>query len=369
MRVALATNIMKVKNLSLNNFRNYSKSEFEFSDQTTIIYGPNGAGKTNILEAISFLSLGKSYRALVERELIKLSAEFAKLKCTLSSGDSLESIIANKLNSNRVQKNFKLNGVLKPLAKFVGVLKSIMFSPEDIRLVAGSPSHRREYLNKFLSQVNPSYHKALIKYEKILKQRNKLLEAYSTFFSKDMFNSQYDLWTSQLVEQGTFIQNERRNFFEYIALHAPQASRDIYPRGNTLKLKYFPSLISAEKLLSLKNKEIFKGTTQAGPHRDDYGFFFADNYGEDLDLRSYGSRGQQRTSVLGLKLLELKYMNEICKENPIILLDDIFSELDDDYRKAIENITKYQQTIITTADINNVPESIKTSAKLVYLGV
>ena len=360
---------MKLKTLLLNNYRNYAKSEFEFSDQTTIIYGPNGAGKTNVLEAISFLSIGKSYRALVERELIKIACDFAKVKCSLDNTDILESIIANKLNSNRVQKAFKQNGVLRPSTKFVGILKTIMFSPEDIRLVAGSPSRRREYLNKFLSQVNPEYHKSLLKYEKVLKQRNKLLEAYSTFFSKDIFNSQYDLWTSQLVELGSVIQSERLKFFKYIDENVLKVSRDIYPRGNILKFRYFSSLISTEKLAMLKNKEIFKGTTQAGPHRDDFGFFFADDNGEDLDLRSYGSRGQQRTSVLGLKLLELKYINEICKENPIILLDDIFSELDEDYRRAIENITNYQQTIITTADINNVPEVIKSKAKLIHLGV
>jgi DNA replication and repair protein RecF len=359
---------VKVQKLNLNNYRNYAKGEFDFSEGTTVIYGPNGIGKTNILESLSFLSTGKSYRALVERELIKISADFAKVKCILSGDQVLESIIAIKPNSTRVQKAFKQNSVLRPATKFVGILKSIMFSPEDIRLVAGSPSRRREYLNKFLSQVNPLYHKNLIKYEKVLKQRNKLLESHSKFFSKDVFDAQYDLWTNQLVELGISIQSERRAFFNYATEHLVQISRDIYPRGNILKLKYFPSTISLEKMHSLKNAEIFKGTTQAGPHRDDYGFFFADDEGDDLDLRSYGSRGQQRTSVLGLKLLELKYMKEICNENPIILLDDIFSELDEDYRKAVENITKYQQTIITSADINNVPDSIKSTAKLIFLG-
>jgi DNA replication and repair protein RecF len=360
---------MQIKGISLYNYRNYSKTSFEFSDGVTVVYGPNGAGKTNILEAVSFISTGKSFRAIIERELIKISADFAKIKGDLSNGDSLESIIALKPNSNRVQKSFKQNSVIRPATRFIGILKTIMFSPEDIRLVAGSPSRRREYLNKFLSQISPDYHKNLIKYEKILKQRNKLLESYKSFFSKDVFNAQYDLWTGQLAECGIYIQNERRKFFSYATAYMPEISRDIYPRGNVLKLKYFANSISIEKLNSLKGKEILKGTTQAGPHRDDYGFFFTDEIAEeDLDLRSYGSRGQQRTSVLGLKLLELKYMKEVSKENPIILLDDIFSELDEDYRKAVENIIKNQQTIITTADINNVPENIKSQAKLIYLG-
>lgn len=353
---------MKIKALTLDNFRNYKKETFEIDPSLTVITGPNGIGKTNILEAVYLLSAGKSPRAVVESDMVKEDSDYARVVGVYDSNDKLEVGIQRKENSNRIQKKFKINGAVKLTATFVGNSKAILFAPEDIRLVAGSPSRRREHLDRILGQVHREYVRNLSKYNRILKQRNKFLETIKGQIFRNIHEAQLAIWSEQLVAAGEIIQNYRREFFVYAKTHLPEISRNLYQEGLELGLHYNESHLSKERLASVKSREVMYGTTQIGPHRDDYSFILS-----STDLKNYGSRGQQRTGVLCLKVLEMDYMRDKSQSSPILLLDDIFSELDKNYRKAVESISKNQQTLITTADIDMVPNAIRNTSKLISL--
>lgn len=355
---------MQIKNLELNNFRNYPSRKFEFTNGTTIIAGSNGIGKTNILEAILVLSAGKSARAGLEQELVKLNSPFARVVGITGENDKLEIIIARKDESRRVQKTYKINNSQKTSTDFIGRIKSVMFAPEDIRLVAGSPSRRRDYLDRILSQVHRDYRSNLSKYNRVLKQRNKFLDSIKGQILKNLHEAQLDIWNSQLLSSGEVVQKYRDEFFMFADTHLEAISQNLY-RDAALSLKYAKNELNESRLNSIKQREIFYGTTQIGPHRDDYEFIMKNDH--EYDLKGYGSRGQQRTGVLALKILEIQYIQETSKENPILLLDDIFSELDEDYREAISSILEGRQTLITTADINSVPKDIKDNAEIINL--
>jgi DNA replication and repair protein RecF len=356
--------IMQINKVEFTNFRNYPNKAFEFSEGTIIIAGSNGVGKTNILESVAVLSTGKSPRASLEQELINLNSQFARIIGYTNENDKLEIIIARKPESRRVQKTYKINNAQKTSTDFVGRIKSVMFAPEDIRLVAGSPSRRRDYLDRILSQVHRDYRVNLSKYTRVLKQRNKFLESIRGQILKDLHQAQFDIWNSQLLSAGEIIQQYRDKFFAFADIRLEQISGQLY-KDAFLSLNYLKSELNEGRLNGIRQREVFYGTTQIGPHRDDYDFIM--NNHQHFDLKGYGSRGQQRTGVLALKILEIQYIQEASKENPILLLDDIFSELDEEYRAAIASILDGRQTLITTADINSVPENIKENANIINL--
>ena len=357
--------LMEMRTLQLQNFRNYKKAVFNFDEKITIITGPNGSGKTNILEAVMLLSLGKSQRVSLERELINVNSDFARLVGHFDSDTKLELAIKQKENSKRVQKIYKVNNVAKTAHQFIGNSKTVQFAPEDIRLVAGSPARRREYLDRVLTQVDRDYYKNLLSYNKVLKQRNKLLDQVRGQVLYTTHESQLSFWSEQLINLGQNIQKTREEFFEFAENNLKEISDDLFADESYLVLKYSKSEISALLLESVRQKELLMGVSAIGPHRDDFKFIATNKH--EFDLKAYGSRGQQRTGVLSIKILELKYIENKTKEKPILLLDDIFSELDTHYRKAVESVTKSQQTIITTADSNSVPKSIKHKAKSLLL--
>lgn len=355
---------MEIFKLELANFRNYPNNKFEFSNGTTVIVGLNGVGKTNILEAVMVLSAGKSPRVSLEQELVNLSSQFARVIGYTGENDKLEVIIARKPESRRVQKTYKINNAQKTSTDFVGRIKSVMFAPEDIRLVAGSPSRRRDYLDRILSQVHRDYRVNLSKYNRVLKQRNKFLETIKGQVVKHLHDAQFDIWDAQLLSAGEVVQNYRDKFFAFAEMRLEKISGQLY-KDAFLSLNYSKSELNQTRLRGIKQRELFYGTTQIGPHRDDYDFIM--NNKHHYDLKGYGSRGQQRTGVLALKILEIQYITETSGENPILLLDDIFSELDEEYRLAVKTILEGRQTLITTADINMVPRDIRESAEILNL--
>lgn len=352
---------MLIKRVTLENFRNHAKSTFEFSNGITIIVGPNGAGKTNLLEAIAMLSVGKAIRGGLEGDLVNIDAKFARVDGVYEDSDKdevrLEAILHKKHDSNRVVKTFKINGAQKTGIQFVGQSKVVFFAPEDIRLVAGSPSRRRDFINRILTQVHRDYHKSLLKYERVLKHRNKVLEGGH--------EAQLIVWDAQLLDSANVVQNYRSRFFDFSLQNLKDISIKLFNEGYSLTTDYFQSHLSADSLLRSRSRDLMYGTTQFGPHRDDYSFILKNH--QSLDLKHYGSRGQQRTGVFCMKILEEKYIVDQSKTAPILLLDDIFSELDENYRSAIENVINLNQTIITSADINSIPDSIKNSAKIITL--
>ncbi len=352
---------MFIRSIELENFRSHKKSTFEFSKNVTIIVGLNGSGKTNLLESIALLSLAKPVRSGLEADLINIDSDFARVVGIYEDFDGdevkLEAVLNKNAESRRVVKTFKINGAQKTGVQFVGRAKVVFFAPEDIRLVAGSPQRRRDYIDRILSQVNVNYHKALLKYGRVLKHRNKVLE--------HGHEAQLLVWDAQLLECAQIVQTHRRNFFDFSNQNLKAISINLFSDGFSLSTNYSPSFLSRDSLTRTRQRDLVYGTTQIGPHRDDYSFILRNHH--VLDLKHYGSRGQQRTGVLCMKILEEKYMFEASNLRPILLLDDIFSELDENYKSAIEKVIGPNQTIITSADINSIPDSIKNNAKIITL--
>lgn len=370
---------MNIKNISLSNFRNYNRKTFDFSDKTTVIVGDNASGKTNILEAISLLSTGKSFRARVETEMIKYDSEISRVSALVDSeqwtvnsdakpntehrtpNTKLEVVLTRGEitlgeDPGKVQKvprkRLLVNGVGRRLFNFAGNLKVVLFGPWDLDLVTESPSIRRRYLDFVLSQVDREYQRAILSYEKGLRQRNKLLYRIR---EEGLPRSQLIFWNNLLIKNGDYVSRKRRELIEFISSTKDFNSQDY-------SLVYDMSSISASRLEQYAKEEVAVATTLVGPHRDDFCFMLKKNKQQTSnnkkarELDRYGSRGEQRMGVLWLKLAELSFIKEKTGESPVLLLDDIFSELDHEHRDIVVEMTKGQQTIITTADphyINN----------------
>lgn len=337
---------MKIKSIELQNFRNHLKKTIEFSEGTNLISGLNGSGKTNILEAVSVLSATKSFRAVTEKEMINIHYPFCRVVGMFEGNIKLE-FIAERSGLGRIKKIFKKNSVEKRSKDFVGIFKTVLFNPEDIRLVIGSPSRRRDYIDTLISQISPDYYKTIHKYERILKHRNKILDASK---GQNIFESQLEVWDKQLIETGMYVQEFRKMFFDFAKDNLQEVSQELFGANHLLKLDYKAVLITSSSLESARTRDMYAGTTSVGPHRDDFDFIMSKENVGPLDLQSYGSRGQQRTAALALKLLELKYIEKETGVIPTLLLDDIFSELDDHFRENISKMMKKYQTIITSAE-------------------
>ena len=331
--------ITKVK---LTDFRNFKSKVLDFSNNVTVIVGPNASGKTNILESLFLLSTGKSFKAKIEEEMVNYDKDIARIKGKLLSGDILESVLTRGLidiGSNHpekvARKKLLVNGVGKRLIDFAGNFKVVIFGPQDLDLVTESPSLRRKFLDTALSQVDREYRRSILSYEKGLRQRNKLLFRIR---EEGIARSQLAFWNQLLIKSGDYITNKREQFIDFVNNQPALNSQDF-------ELNYDRSVISEGRLEQYAEEEIAAATTLVGPHRDDFVFR------EGLrNLASYGSRGEQRMGVLWLKIAELNFIEEITSERPTLLLDDIFSELDDEHRGVVMELAKKQQTVITTAD-------------------
>lgn len=325
---------VKLQKLSLINFRNYQKQEFEFDPKTNLVIGPNMAGKTNLMEAIFLLSTGRSFRATRESEMISYGEEIARVKGATS--EELEIVLTTgEVQGKRVAKKlYKINGVNKRKSDFVGVLKVVLFRPEDIDLILGSPSLRRDYLNDVLSAVDREYSRSLLSYKKGLRQRNRLLDKIREGEGQ---RSQLLFWDQLLTKDGQVLTEKREKFVDFLNKNL-----------KNLKIDYDKSLITQSRLEKYQEAELALGATLVGPHRDELRFKKRNENNHDLAL--YGSRGEQRLAVLALKFLELRFIEEETGERPVLLLDDIFSELDKKHRQQVVKIVPFQQTILTATD-------------------
>jgi len=348
----------------LQDFRLFEEKLFEFSGNTTLIVGPNASGKTNLLEAIVFLATGKSFRAGKIDEVIRNDQDLARIVGRISDGNPVKLLPAKgptastykrvatgqglevvltrgEINGERVpRKKLLVNGVAKRLFNFAGNLRAVLFEPEDIELVIGSPSKRRDYLDFVLSQVDREYYRSLLSYEKGLRRRNKILLAIREGEARA---TQLEFWNRLLIKNGQLITEKREGFIKF--LNEQLSDRTI---------EYDRSIISEARLNQYKDAEVGAGATLVGPHRDDF-VISATSYqlpATSRNLAIYGSRGEQRMAVLLIKLAELEFVALRTGERPLLLLDDIFSELDKEHRKEILNIIPKQQTFITTTDIN-----------------
>lgn len=325
--------------LTLSNFRNFSKKELVFSQEINVINAENATGKTNILEAIVFLSLGKSFKARVEAECIKYEEKIARV-----STESLE-VILTKDESGWPKKRLLVNGVPRRLIDFTGNIKTVLFAPQDLELITDGPHLRRNFLDTVLSLTDREYRRSIGSYEKGVRQRNRLLMQIR---DNGVPRSGLIFWNQLLIKNGDYISTKRRELIEFIN------------SKNKCNLVYDASSISESRLEQYKDAEIASCTTLVGPHRDDILFLQ-----EGRDLASFGSRGQQRMQILYLKLAEMAFIEEITKgsaagaEKPILLLDDIFSELDHNHRETVMQTFNDHQVIITSADEHNLPKTLK----------
>jgi DNA replication and repair protein RecF len=343
-----------LKSVSFTNFRNFEKKTVEFGEGVNVINAPNATGKTNILEGIYFASTGKSFKAKREEEVIRNEAEIAnvladlrfmnedvRLAATLTRGavnigkETLEKIPKKKL---------LVNGIPRRLIDFAGNLKTTLFLPEDIDLVTGSPSKRRNYLDQVISQVDRNYRRSVLIYERGVRQRNKILLKIR---EEGISRNHLLFWNQILIKNGNYITESRQKFIEF--------TNSIDHGLGTLdyRLEYDSSLISENRLEQYKVEEVAAGTTLVGPHRDDFAFSHESQV-ISQSLASYGSRGEQRMGVLWLKMAEIKFIEEKTGVKPTLLLDDIFSELDHEHRKIVVDMIQGYQSIITSADEHNI---------------
>ena len=356
---------MYLTNLSLQKFRNYRKKSFDFSSNTTLIVGDNGVGKTNVLEAIYLLATGKSFRATREDQMIFYGEELGRVEAEIEDSPEEERIdlevmmtVGEVAGKKAPRKRYLINGLGKRKMDFVGRLKCVLFRPEDIDLVLGSPSGRREYLDSVLEQVDSEYRRSNLSYQKGLRQRNKLLEKIR---EGEAERKQLLFWDQMVIKNGEKISDKRGEYLEKV-------SEDLKKRGMDLRLMYDKSIISPARLKKYADREVWAGRTLVGPHRDDFEFIVKRKGKLEKNLSFYGSRGEQRMAVLGVKLAELKFVKERVEEAPVLLLDDVFSELDDEHRKEIFKLLDKQQTIVTTADEKLMPVKYKSKVEMIKLG-
>lgn len=338
-----------LKSLNLQNFRNYSKKTFGFSPEITLVVGPNAVGKTNVLEAIYLLATGKSFRAEKEVELILEGADFFRI---FGETDKVElELICQIGQIGRHMKALKVNGVNRRQMDFVGNLYAVLFSPQDIEIVTESPAVRRKYLDLVLSQIFKDYRVASSIYERALRQRNRLLKRIR---DEGISREQLTYWDELLISNGKILHERRREYLIYMS----NLSNLLFP----IALTYEHSIISKERLAKYASEEISAGTTLVGPHRDDFRI-----WNEKREVRLFGSRGEQRMATFELKLGELAFIKEKTGEEPILLLDDVFSELDHENRHLLLEVIPKQQTIMTTTDFHLVEKEFLKDVEVIEL--
>lgn len=353
---------MNIEKLHLKNFRNYDELLIKFSDRLNIIIGNNAQGKTNILEAIYYLAITKSFLAVNDKFVVKKQELFLQVsgKVNTLKGEKKLLLLINDKNK-RMEINDK---EIKRHSEYVGVFKAVIFSPDNVRLIKDSPGNRRRFLNIEISQLHNKYIQLLNEFNVILKQRNEYLKIIkSGKYNKDYF----DILTDKFVLLASDIYLYRDTFINKINFYLDGVFQNISDYSG-LSLKYVTNvevtckeeIISSlkEKLRDLFDKEILYGSTIVGPHRDDFVFSLNDN-----DLLLYGSQGQLKMALLSLKLSELEVFKDVSGEYPVLLLDDLFSELDiEKQNRVINYLNRDIQTIVTTTDVDNIEnENIKNS--------
>lgn len=357
---------MKITSLNVKNFRNYEKSDFSFDRKINVILGPNGIGKTNILEAIYLLTHGKSWKSKYDWDLINYNAEVANVKALVNRENKDEDELfvgVQKGMGNRSQKTYKVNNVSKSLSAFSKSLNSVLFSPQDLEIIIGSPSKRRHFLNESLSQTDEKYGKEILKLKKIVTARNSLLKRINDGLSR---YDELEYWNDQLIESSEYIHSIRKNFIAEINEFIGEKFSLISNSNSLTKITYDHSIASKERILEYKAAEIASKRTLVGAQKDD---LLIELKKDDrfTDARYFASRGEQRTLVLVLKLGSLKYIQQKLGTKIVLLLDDIYSELDETHRTAIAEYFNGNQVIITTAEKSLIPQNILDEANIITL--
>jgi DNA replication and repair protein RecF len=347
---------MILRSLKLENFRSYTNYNITF-EPVTVFVGPNGIGKTNLIEAIYMLSTGKSYRAKNDQDTIKWNKNYLRIV-----GKTSDKTLELFINSDPKQKNAKINDVKKRTVDLLGELKTTMFSPESVDIVIGAPKERRRFLDLILGQLDKEYLYDLIELQKVIKNRNSLLFGIKIKKSNPI---ELNFWNSKLIKLSNQIIAKRIRLIKYINSVINGFYKEIGGNFNNLQIKYVSSINDLERFDDIlavnEDREIYQGLTLFGPHRDNLEFIL-----DGKNVTSFASRGEIRSVVFSLKMSELNFLKEN-KSKPILLLDDIFSELDKSRRHKLGEIISNQSTIITTTDDEFISSKLHSSAKVIKI--
>ena len=336
---------MRIKKLFLQNFRNYEREEFTFSDGLNVLFGKNGQGKTNCAEAVFYLCTGASLRIRHDKQLIRIGAESAKIVAEAEnrygsvtiSADIYENKREIRVNGSKISKN----------ADLMGHINSVFFSPGELRLIQDGPDERRRFMNISISQTSPAYYTALLRYNKILDQRNTLLKDRDVGMVLDTL----PMWDEQLCKYASIIVKKRMEFLQRLAPLAGEVHASLTDGAETLEVKPDKKYEGDEEeiaktlLRRLSNnyeKDLRLGFTTVGPHRDDMDFILS-----GVDAKAYASQGQTRTAALSVKLAEVEIFKSVSGEYPVLILDDVMSELDLPRRKKLVGRIAGLQTVLT----------------------
>lgn len=366
---------MKIKSLKLLYFRNYLSTNIDAHPSLNVLVGNNANGKTNIIESIFCLALGKSYRTKSDSECIMFGETATAMSCIVNKNDKDLDIM---LGINNKGKSAKIAGIKKTkLTDFVGELNVVLFSPEDLQIVKGSPALRREFMNREFYQFSRIYHKYYLMYQHLLKQRNLYLKDMRKNPKDELSLAYLETLTSQLAKVALYITKERVSFVQDISKLTYKNMLNISNGQETLKIKYKSSVLDALNISEINDEsfteenltkvmmkksfdDIMRGSTKIGPQHDDLEFYI-----NDLDAKMYASQGQQRSIVLSLKLAEINYLKEKTGTYPVLLLDDVLSELDKNRQlKLLDAINENVQTFITTPSISDIKEDLLRKSKV-----
>ena len=346
---------MKLESLKLLNFRNYSEMQVDFNPELNIIIGSNGHGKTNILEAIYFMSIGKSFRTNKDKEVINFKSDRGYISIAFGRGaqkGGIEMLIGKK------GKAIKMNGIsIQKISELFGAFNSVIFSPEDIRMLKDGPAERRKFMDREISQISPRYYHDLSAYNKLLLQRNSCLK------NKNVDENLIDIYDIQICQYASRIYMARKRFVESLSEIAKDIHSKIVGKPESFEVEYLSQLkrgddkpgedeiASGLKMLLEKSRrdDIQRGNTRYGPHKDDIKIVV-----NSIDVRTYGSQGQQRTASISLKLSELELIKKETGEYPVLLLDDVLSELDEKRQKSLIDSLGGIQTFVTTAEESHI---------------
>ncbi len=413
---------MLLSHLSLTHFRNYCHLELDFTQRLTLLQGRNAQGKTSLLEAIYFLATSKPVHAATEREVVDWEAQnepipYSRVGATILDTSEegygsqsnprlteLEILLTPRGDGLNFSKQVRINGVNKRSLELIGMLRAVLFLPEDIKLVDGSPGERRRYMDIALCQIDPVYTRTLSAYQKVLVQRNSLLKQLREQGARSggpSVDAQLSFWDEHLIKTGSLVIARRHNFVAQLQPLAQSRHAELSNGRETLTIELLPSLNYGpwpdaefelwqggylledhtwpwtdeavtpegiavklrEKLMSDRGRELAAGMTLYGPHRDDLRFL-----ANRRDLRVYGSRGQQRSAALSLKLAEVQVMTDSTGTAPLLLLDDVMSELDAQRRSMLLDVlANVEQAVITTTDWEDFSPEFRAQAQCMHV--
>ena len=351
---------MFIKHIQLMNYRNYSQLDISLSENVNVFMGDNAQGKTNILEAMYYCGFARSHRTNKDKELVNWKCDKALISLFVKRAriDKKINIAIFKDGKKAINVNsIKINKV----SELIGAFNVVMFSPENLKIVKESPGVRRKFIDMELSQLDPKYYYNLVQYNKVLNERNSVLK------NKNIEESMLDIYDFQLAAFGKYIIQERQKYLQKLNIHGSKIHKDITSNREDIVFKYVSTISLSEDieealikaLKEHRQKDRERGITSQGPHRDDFLIFI-----NGIDAKSYGSQGQQRTSVLTMKFASLRIIKEQTGEFPVLLLDDVLSELDFKRKRYVLSSIKDIQTIITCPGIEDIYEYLDDKSKV-----